>query len=629
MSKLSKILLVAVVGATIMYWSGSLVGPALKTAAGVSQETLPVFPGAEGFGSTTVAGRGGAVYVVKSLSDGGAGSLRECVEATGPRVCVFEVGGTIDLTDFLRVKNPYLTIAGQTAPYPGVFLRYKDLRVQTHDVLIQHITVGAGDYDDNGVILANNGDADGFGALGSAYNVVFDHVTAWFAIDESVTFYPSGGLAPHDITLSNSISAKSLDDSIQYEGGPHSMGPLSGPGNQRISMIKNIIAHNSGRNPKLAGTQYGEVVNNVIYNWGNSATKLEYGQSGGSGSGSGEYVPAIVAAVGNAYYRGVNSGSKPPISLASIDGSSFYLDDNRLEGAEYIDDWASSLVWSSNQISSQAKASSWNWGSGVSVLPASQVVGWLAAQAGSRPAERQAFDQAIVNDILNAQNGIKSGQIIDCVQPESCAKSAGGWPVFSPTQRGLELPANSNGDDDGDGYTNLEEWLYEMAAEVEGTSLPAPTPAPLPTPAAGSLIKIAGSSTVYYLGEDFKRYVFPNDKVYFSWYEDFSGVITMSDEAMATLPIGGLVTYRPGTKMVTFTTTVDVYAVTHGGVLRKLRDEAMAEELYGVNWNTWIDDVNDAFFGSYGFVADLALGSEYDREAQMAASPTISADKNL
>ena len=106
---------------------------------------LPVFPGAAGFGTNTPAGRGGTVYKVTNLNASGAGSLNACTDASGPRVCIFEISGTISLTSDINVTNPYLTIAGQTAPSPGITLRGAALRISASDVLVQHIRLRAGD----------------------------------------------------------------------------------------------------------------------------------------------------------------------------------------------------------------------------------------------------------------------------------------------------------------------------------------------------------------------------------------------------------------------------------------------------------------------------------------------------
>lgn len=108
-------------------------------------DALPVLPNAAGFGVETPAGRGGKVYKVTNLKDSGEGSLRACVNASGPRVCIFEVSGTIRMGGDLSIKNPNITIAGQTAPSPGILLRGGALRISTSDVLVQHLRVRPGD----------------------------------------------------------------------------------------------------------------------------------------------------------------------------------------------------------------------------------------------------------------------------------------------------------------------------------------------------------------------------------------------------------------------------------------------------------------------------------------------------
>ena len=83
----------------------------------------PAFPGAEGFGANSIGGRGGTLIEVTNLNDSGPGSFRAAVEASGPRIVVFRVGGTIELQSSLIITNPYITIAGQTAPGGGITLK--------------------------------------------------------------------------------------------------------------------------------------------------------------------------------------------------------------------------------------------------------------------------------------------------------------------------------------------------------------------------------------------------------------------------------------------------------------------------------------------------------------------------
>lgn len=130
----------------------------------------------------------------------------------------------------------------------------------------------------------------------------------------------------------------------------------------------------------------------------------------------------------------------------------------------------------------------------------------------------------------------------------------------------------------------------------------------------GDLIRGTTFSAVYYVGEDGFRYVFPNEKTYKTWYSDadgnadFSTVKTLSDADLATMQMGGNVTYHPGSRMVKINSDPKTYFVTHGGVLRWVSTEADAIAMYGADWNTKIDDVPDGFFGNYtvGDVVDLS-----------------------
>ncbi len=116
---------------------------------------------------------------------------------------------------------------------------------------------------------------------------------------------------------------------------------------------------------------------------------------------------------------------------------------------------------------------------------------------------------------------------------------------------------------------------------------------------SGSLVKSPTSPAVYYCGADGKRYVFPNSAVYFSWYTNFDDVLTITADDLAKIPLGGNVTYKPGTRMVKIQSDPKTYAVARGGILRWVTSEAVAIALYGPNWNQYIDDINVAFFLNY------------------------------
>ncbi|MCR4256816.1 MAG: phosphodiester glycosidase family protein [Candidatus Uhrbacteria bacterium] len=132
---------------------------------------------------------------------------------------------------------------------------------------------------------------------------------------------------------------------------------------------------------------------------------------------------------------------------------------------------------------------------------------------------------------------------------------------------------------------------------------------------------------VYYFGSDGKRHAFPHEKVYFTWYAGFSGVRTVSGAFLTSLPLGSNVTYRPGVRMVKFTTDPNVYAVALGGELRWVKTEALAIAFYGENWNQRIDDISDAFYVNYHFGPDIVTEQDFDPATEQSA--TVSIDDDL
>lgn len=116
---------------------------------------------------------------------------------------------------------------------------------------------------------------------------------------------------------------------------------------------------------------------------------------------------------------------------------------------------------------------------------------------------------------------------------------------------------------------------------------------------SGALVKSPSSTAVYYCGANGKRYGFPNERVYFSWYIDFKQVTTITNEVLASLPLGGNVTYRPGIKMVKIESLPNVYAIEKGGVLRWIQSPQIAASLYGSLWAKKVDDLSDALFTNY------------------------------
>ena len=146
---------------------------------------------------------------------------------------------------------------------------------------------------------------------------------------------------------------------------------------------------------------------------------------------------------------------------------------------------------------------------------------------------------------------------------------------------------------------------------------------------SGDLIK-ASSPSVYYYGENGKRYVFPDLKTYQTWYgDDFSTVKKITDAQLGDIAIGGNVTYRPGARMIKVNSDPKVYAVSKGGVLRWIKSEEIAVCIFGSNWSSLVSDLPDSFFVNYTTGAELTTCSDYDKVAIMASAPTINADKSL
>jgi hypothetical protein len=214
----------------------------------------PAFPGAEGFGKFALGGRGGRVIAVTNLNDSGPGSFRDACMAEGPRIVVFRVSGTIPLKSKFKIKNPYLTIAGQTAPGDGICIANREVTFDTHDLVVRYMRFRPGDT--AGVIH------DGFGGSGGS-NVIIDHCSVSWSIDETLSINKTDNL-----TVQWCMATESLNDSI-HKKGKHGYGGLwGGPGG---SWHHNILADHASRNPRASGNEHSGLLdyrNNVVFNWG-------------------------------------------------------------------------------------------------------------------------------------------------------------------------------------------------------------------------------------------------------------------------------------------------------------------------------------------------------------------------
>ena len=237
---------------------------------------VPAFPGAQGGGAVAVGGRGGAVIPVTNLNDSGAGSLRACIAAAGPRTCVFRVGGTINFLSEITILNPFLTIAGQTAPGGGIQLAGKNmtqglLTIRTNDVVIRYIKIRKGYnsacVDECGTNLV---------AYATGHRFIIDHVSSHWNQDEALAIGGGAtGTAVKNVTFSYNIVAEGLSLG-------HSTGFLLAGAQGRsaemtdIDLHHNLSMNNTHRNP-LMRIKSGRLINNLWYNHKSYANHISGG----------------------------------------------------------------------------------------------------------------------------------------------------------------------------------------------------------------------------------------------------------------------------------------------------------------------------------------------------------------
>jgi len=224
---------------------------------------VPAFSGAEGFGAVTPGGRGGDVLHVTHLGNSGPGSFRAALEASGPRTVVFDVSGIIQLESELNVTNPYLTIAGHTAPGAGVIVAGETVSLDTHDIIVRYMRFRRGAVD-------QNRRDDALGSDRTTGNIIIDHVSASWGLDENMSIYrnkinppllPGGStvLPTRNVTIQWSISSEALNPFNHAFGST-----LGGAG---VNHHHNLWACNTGRNPSLSFSFFIDFRNNVLFNW--------------------------------------------------------------------------------------------------------------------------------------------------------------------------------------------------------------------------------------------------------------------------------------------------------------------------------------------------------------------------
>jgi hypothetical protein len=423
-----------------------------------------------------------------------------------PRFVLFETSGTIELLQGpLIVRYPFITIAGQTAPSPGILIRGPGVIVNTHDVVIQHVRIRVGNLPNEPLALALADDAN---------NVVIDHVSlswsVWTALGVGAF---TAGRPPGEVTITDSIIAESLAcsgvnsraycDPPTYPrtGSSNSRAMLIGDGwdhpAPKVTVLRTISASSNDRHPQVSGRTETVLVNNLIYNPSLTPySSIYYENHYGLG-------PSLSVAYGNLLIAGPttpgHNGYVPPeyreygaATMVRIDptldpGSRIYLEGNYFEAlcggdsclASPAAQWSLAkdykLEWERVNIRASAPPLTISNLPLSSALPYTQVESFLKFNAGARPLDRDAVDARIIREIT-----LRTGRV-----PNSPSETAGlgtaadGFPILRVNRRALTIPANPHVIVDTVGRTRIEAWLEAFARQLEPATTGSVRRAPL------------------------------------------------------------------------------------------------------------------------------------------------------
>jgi pectate lyase len=404
-----------------------LAGTALSPSYAAQLDSGPLaFPGAQGWAAHTPGGRGGKILRVTTLAASGPGSFAEAIAASGPRTVVFEVGGVVDLgMKELKITEPFLTIAGQTAPQPGITFIKGGLTIATHDVVIRHIRVRPGD----GLKPKRSGDIDAITTVRGARDVIVDHCSLSWATDENLSASSTRFLgesekewmenASRRITYGNNIIAEGLAHSTHPKG-EHSKGSLIHDHVNDVLIVGNLYAHNYERSPLFKGGARGQVLNNLIYDPGQRA--IHYNLIAEEWLGH-PYSRGQLVARGNVMRAGI---STEPLAMVMVGGSGdldLYLEDNLA-----VDRLGQPMPlqgrYTTTPIEVKAMKQAPSLPFGASLLPSAKVQDAVIANVGARPWDRDDTDRRIVADVIEGR-----GEIIDSQE------DVGGYPQVKETRQ--------------------------------------------------------------------------------------------------------------------------------------------------------------------------------------------------
>jgi hypothetical protein len=373
------------------------------------QAKVPAFPGAWGGGMYSFGGRGGKVLIVTNLADSGPGTFREACETGGPRIVIFNVAGIIHLKDRIRIRAPYITIVGNTAPGDGVCLAGNTVELETHDVIIRYMRFRRGD-----TWVGDRNDSLGGNPTG---NIMIDHVSGSWGLDENMSMYrhmyqpPDGGkelkLPTVNITMQNSIFSEGLNT---YH---HAFGSTIGGLNSTFH--HNLWACNTGRNPSVG--MYGDFtfVNNVIFNWVHRTV------DGGDQ---------------NSFFNIINNYFKPGPATPQGEEISYRLLKPESERNKNVVDHFGKAYVDGNIVEGNARVTANNWDGGVQpdvkahkldevlaeirtnapfphaalpIQPADKVLDAVLENAGATLPKRDAVDERVINMVRTGKVSAKIG----------------------------------------------------------------------------------------------------------------------------------------------------------------------------------------------------------------------------
>jgi hypothetical protein len=475
---------------TIEVWAkkGKPYLPGAAKPDDLPQADIPAFPGAQGGGMYSFGGRGGRVIVVTSLEDRGPGTFRDACEAGGPRIVVFNVAGIIRLKEKILIRAPYITIDGGSAPGDGVCIAGDTVELETHDVIVRNMRFRRGE-----TWVGDRNDSIGGNPVG---NIMIDHVSASWGIDENMSMYrhmyrpPGGGrelkLPTVNISIQNSIFSECLDT---YD---HSFGSTIGGFNSTFH--HNLWASNTGRNPSVGMIFDFTFANNVVFNWRHRTVD------------GGDH---------RSFYTIVNNYFKPgPTTPIDKPIGHRLLKPEARRSKEVNSDFGQAFV-AGNVVEGNERVTADNWDGGVQVdegdghdpakvlpavrrdepyphayieiTPAAVAYEYVLANAGAIKPHRDAVDERIVKSVRTGEVTYKEGEgiITDISQVGGYPEYKGepyadadsdGMPDAWESTHGLNPndAADAVADLNGDGYTNIEDFLNGLDPNAPKRQWPTP-----------------------------------------------------------------------------------------------------------------------------------------------------------